>query len=311
MADEAGKAGIQRAVAIGGGHGTSRTLQALDRVAHDVSAVVTVADDGGSSGRLRRDLDIPPPGDLRMALTALARNGELAQLGSHRFSSGELAGHSLGNLMLVALLEDNEGDLIAALARFGQLLDVRGRVLPCATQPLQLHARARMREVVGQATVAATSSLERVWIEPGNPAAPPQAVEAIMRADVVVLGPGSVFTSLLPNLLVPDIAAALEQTAARVIFVANLREQAGETAGMTLAGQLEALRSHVAGLRIDMIVAHDGADPVGLGRPLRADLDELEAQGWPLVRRDLLDGHDGHDPDALGRALMDASALPG
>ncbi len=309
MADVAGVGAIKRAVAIGGGHGTARTLRALRLVADDVSAVVTVADDGGSSGRLRRDLGIPPPGDLRMALTALAHNGELAHLGSHRFSRGELAGHSLGNLMLAGLLDQADGDLVAALARFGQLLDVRGRVLPCATQPLQLHGTVRAREVVGQASLAATSSLERVWIEPSDAVAPSQAVAAITEAELVVLGPGSIYTSLLPNLLVPGIASALAQTPARIAFVTNLREQPGETEGLTLSEHLAALFAHVPESRVDVVVAHAGADPSGPGRPLTPDVDQLAADGWTLVRSDVLDGHDGHDPHALAQALVDAARL--
>lgn len=294
---------IGRAVAVGGGHGTARTLRALESVADHVTAVITVADDGGSSGRLRRDLGVPAPGDLRMALTALAPDSELAGLVAHRFDRGELAGHSLGNLLLVALLERCEGDLITALDRLAVLLGARGRVLPCTSQPVSLHAIAAGGDIRGQAAVAATPRIERVSLDPPAPAAPIQVLDAIGRADLVVLGPGSLYTSVLPNLMVPAVADALTSTPAMVALVANLRAQPGETEGMGLADHLDALREHVPALRIDVLVAHDGAPPRLPVRPL----DPGEAVGHPLIGRvvtaDLLDGADGHDPATLATVL--------
>ncbi len=292
-----------RAVAIGGGHGTARTLTALPRVVDHVTAIVTVADDGGSSGRLRRDLDVLPPGDLRMALTALAREPELARIVGYRFDRGELAGHSVGNLILVALQSLSGGDLVAALDRCAHLLQVPGRVLPCTTVPVTLHATTADGAVTGQVAVAATPRLQRVWLEPGDPAATEDAVAAIERADLVVLGPGSLYTSLLPNLLVPGIAAALRRARGEVVFVANLREQPGETEGMDLVDHLEVLEQHVPGLRLDRLIAHDGPAPSGEGVPLRVSDAEIAGHVGTLEQVDLLDGQDGHDPGKLATVL--------
>jgi uncharacterized cofD-like protein len=292
-----------RAVALGGGHGLSRTLAALVGVVDHVTAVVTVADDGGSSGRLRRDIGGVAPGDLRMALAALARDRELAALVQYRFARGELAGHSLGNLVLVAMQELAGGDVVAGLDRLARLLDVPGRVLPCTTTPLTLHARTPRGVVRGQATVARTPGLERVWIDPACPPATPDAVAAIARADLVVLGPGSLFTSLVPNLLVPGIADAVAAAGCPTVFVANLREQAGETEGLTLPDHLRAVAVHVPGVRFDVLLAHDGVrGPDGIGALLAAG--ELhDATVGRVVTADLFDGHDGHDPGALAVAL--------
>jgi uncharacterized cofD-like protein len=296
-----------RAVAVGGGHGLARTLRALSRVVDDVTAVVTVADDGGSSGRLRRDLAVLPPGDLRMAVVALAADDDLARLLQYRFDRGELGGHSLGNLILVAMQDLADGDVVRALERLGRFLRVPGRVLPCTTTPLTLHARTTDGPVRGQVAVAATPRLGEVWIEPDDGSAEatatPEALEAIAAAELVVLGPGSLYTSLLPNLLVPGIAEALVATTAPVVLVANLREQPGETEGMSLRDHLDALDAHVPGLRIDVLVAHDGPAPRGGGAPLVCDRSALGGRVGRVVTSDLLDGTDGHEPTALAEVF--------
>ena len=292
-----------RAVAIGGGHGTAMTLRALPQVVDHVTAVVTVADDGGSSGRLRRDLQVTPPGDLRMALTALGRDDDLSALLGYRFDRGELAGHSLGNLVLVALQDLGGGDVVAALDRLGALLGVPGRVLPCTTSEVTLHASTVDGGVSGQAAVAKTPCLERVWLEPPDPPATPAAVGAIERADLVLLGPGSLYTSLLPNLLVPQIATAIARTRGPVVLVGNLREQPGETEGMGLVDHFDALRAHVPDLRIDVVLAHRGRPPTGGGRPLVADVGPLSERVGAVVLDDLLDTGDGHDPGRLAASL--------
>lgn len=292
-----------RAVAIGGGHGLSRSLRALTRVVDHVTAVVTVADDGGSSGRLRRDLDVLPPGDLRMALAALAQDRGFAELLQYRFTRGDLTGHSLGNLILVALTDLSGGDPVRALDRVAQVLDAPGRVLPCTTEPVTLRARTPDGEVTGQAAVAATARLERVWLEPADVRATADALEAVRRADLVVIGPGSLFTSILPNLLVAGLGDAVATGPAPVVFIANLREQPGETEGLGLIDHLEILKAHVPRLRLDVVVAHDGPAPVSHHRALTADPQALARHAGQVVCADLLDGADGHDVDRLARVL--------
>jgi len=294
---------IRRAVALGGGHGLSRSLTALRSVADEVVAVVSVADDGGSSGRLRRDLDVVPPGDLRMALTALGQRERLASVLGYRFSRGELEGHALGNLVLVALQDLHAGDLVAALDELALHLGVAGRVLPCTTEPVTLHARSAAGGVSGQAAIAATSRLEQVWLAPGAPAATPAELEAVAGAELLVLGPGSLYTSLLPNLLVPELAAAMAAANAPRVLVTNLREQPGETEGMDLEEHLDALAAHVPGLSLDAMVVHTGRPPHGPGLALKEGARPLEERVGRIIRADLLDDGDGHDPAALAAAL--------
>jgi uncharacterized cofD-like protein len=294
--------GVLRAVAIGGGHGLSRSLRALREVVEEVTAVVTVADDGGSSGRLRHDLGVLPPGDLRMALAALARDERLAELIQYRFDRGELAGHSLGNLIIVAL-RDLEGDVVAGLDRLARLVAAPGRVLPCCAGPVDLHGRTSEGELTGQAAIAGTPGLERVWLSPADQGATPGVVTAITEADLVVLGPGSLYTSLLPNLLVEEVAEAVRARRGPAVLVGNLREQPGETEGMGLVDHLDAIERHVGPLSLDALIAHEGPYPSGPGKPLDVDLDELEQRVGRVLRCDLVDGADGHDPEALAAAF--------
>ncbi|CAB4795318.1 MAG: uridine diphosphate-N-acetylglucosamine-binding protein YvcK [Actinobacteria bacterium] len=261
-----------RIVALGGGHGLSLSLRALTQVSDNITAVVTVADDGGSSGVLRRDLGVLPPGDLRMALAALADASTAAQLWSsvaqHRFDRGDLAGHPVGNLMLVALMEELQ-DPIAALDRMADLLQVRGRVLPMCCEPVDLVARLTTQErqyissspstgfeVRGQVAVASTPGrVVSVAIEPAEPEPCEQALTAIAEADYIVMGPGSWFSSVLPHLLVPEIRDALVQSPAQRIVTLNLTEQAGETAGFSPEDHLEVLGTYAPELRLDYVLA--------------------------------------------------------
>lgn len=304
-----------RAVAIGGGHGLSRCLQALTRVVDHVTAVVTTADDGGSSGRLRREFGVIPPGDLRMALAALSPRRDLARLIQYRFGDGELEGHSLGNLLIVATADLNGGDIVAALDYVATVLDARGRVLPCTTVPVQLAASVEGGEVTGQVTVARSSRIEEVRLEPQDPPATPEAIEAIRGADLVVLGPGSLFTSVIPNLLVPGIADAVRATARPVVHVANLREQPGETEGLDLAAHLRALNDHVPDLQLSALLAHDGPTTMIDGVALEAEPRALGAFAKEIVTADLVDPRGGHDPGklavALGRILRPGRAALG
>lgn len=304
MSTAAGTTGDRRrVVAIGGGHGLSRTLAALARLDVDTTAIVAMADDGGSSGRLRAQLGVVPPGDLRKALSALVPDAELARWIEHRFDAGDLSGHSLGNLMLTALQSIRGGDLVGALDRLGTLLGARGRVLPSTVEPVQLVADGQNGQVTGQVAIAQSSGHRQVRLDPPGVAATAEAVTALDRADVVLLGPGSLFTSILPNLVVPELARAFEETPARVVLVANLREQPGETTGLDLAAHLDVFHAHVPGRTIDVLLAHQGAPPAGPGAPLTPPASHPHVR--QVVTAELLDGADGHDPAALASAIDD------
>jgi len=305
----------QRIVALGGGHGLYATLSAARRLTPHVTAVVTVADDGGSSGRLRSELDVVPPGDLRMALAALASDSPHGRLWAtiiqHRFGgNGALAGHPIGNLMLAGLNEVL-ADPVAALDELGRILGVKGRVLPMCPIALQIEADVagldtdpRMGRVIrGQVAIATTpGKVRRVRLQPGNPPATRQAVDAIMSADLVVLGPGSWFTSVIPHVLVPGLAAALQATSARRALVLNLAAEPGETAGFSAERHLHVLAQHAPGLTVHDIVVDAERVPGDLEREqLRRTAALLDAHvqfadvsrpGTPL-----------HDPAKLAAAL--------
>ncbi|MCA1781283.1 MAG: uridine diphosphate-N-acetylglucosamine-binding protein YvcK [Dermatophilaceae bacterium] len=250
--------------ALGGGHGLAATLSALRLLTDDVTAIVTVADNGGSSGRLRAEFGVLPPGDLRMALAALCDDSEWGHawrdVMQHRFQgSGPLAGHALGNLLIVALWEIYE-DPVAGLDLVGRLLEARGRVLPMAAVPLDIEADIRQGEtlvtVVGQAEVAtAPGRVEAVRLVPQEPPAYSESVAAIRAADWVVLGPGSWFTSVMPHLLVPDLRDALRATRARRALVLNLDLPAGETEGLTTHELIESFASYADDVRLDVVIA--------------------------------------------------------
>jgi uncharacterized cofD-like protein len=298
-------------VVIGGGHGCARSLAALRHLDVRPTAVVSVADDGGSSGRLRRDHDVVALGDLRMALLALAGHEDtFTALARRRFARGELAGHSLGNLLLLGLLEEHDGDVLAALRSFGTLVGAVGVVLPATIEPVTLSARTAAGEVAGQAAVATSTRIRRVRIEPAGASAAPGVVEAIAQADLVLLGPGSLYTSILPVLLVDGVASALASTAAGIVLVGNLRAQPGETEGMDLADHVEALLAHVPEIRIDTLLAHGrgvqdrGAAVRSEGRaPLAIDDLRLAGRVGRIVRGELGDEPDGHDPALLAAAV--------
>jgi len=262
-----------RIVAFGGGHGMYACLSALRRITDQLTAVVTVADDGGSSGRIRRELAVLPPGDLRMALAALCGDDDWgrtwARALQHRFGgTGDLGGHALGNLIIAALWEEF-GDAVAALDWVGRLLGAKGRVLPMSAVPLEIEAAVRGADpryphlvgvVRGQHALAKTpGEVLSVRLSPQNPPAVPEAVAAVMAADWAILGPGSWFTSVLPHLMVPQLAEALTETAARRLVVVNLVPQVGETDGYTAADHIEVLAAHAPKLRLDAILVDPGS----------------------------------------------------
>lgn len=304
-----------RIVALGGGHGLYATLSAARRLTPYVTAVVTVADDGGSSGRLRRELDVVPPGDLRMALAALASDSPHGRLWAtiiqHRFGgSGALAGHPIGNLILAGLNEVL-ADPVAALDELGRILGVKGRVLPMCPIALQIEADVaglesdpRMSRVIrGQVAIATTpGKVRRVRLLPGNPPATRQAIDAIMDADLVVLGPGSWFTSVIPHVLVPGLIAALRATSARRALVLNLADQPGETAGFSAERHLHVLAQHAPDFSVHDVIV-DGARVSGAERDqlqrtanllnARVQFADVSRPGTPL-----------HDPAKLAAALQ-------
>lgn len=256
-------------VALGGGHGLAASLAALKLVTDRITAVVTVADDGGSSGRLRVEFDVLPPGDLRMALAALCDDTEWGHqwrdVLQHRFAGdGQLGGHAVGNLLIVSLW-DLLGDTVGGLDLVGRLLNARGRVLPMAAVPLNIEASVmgadpgqphEITTVRGQVEVATTAGrVLAVRLNPEEPPACDQAVAAIRAADWVILGPGSWFTSVMPHLLVPGVRDALMDTPARRILTLNLVMHTGETVGFSAENHLEVLAAHAPELHLDVVLA--------------------------------------------------------
>jgi uncharacterized cofD-like protein len=286
----------------------AQVLLALRRLDVSPTAVVTVADDGGSSGRLRRQLGIIALGDLRMALLALGREQTLVDLLAHRFERGDLAGHAVGNLLLLALTEQADGDVLGALRRAEALLRCDGSVLPSTTVPVQLSARIAGRRVEGQANVTSSHSrVDDLWLEPRDPPACPEAVRAVLAADVLVLGPGSLFTSIIANLLVPGLRRAVCDSDAELVHIANVQAQPGETAGLSLSDHVQRLVDALSGRALDTVVVHDGPPPSTGGDPLRATTRLPGARR--IITADLLsrepDGRIGraHDPDRLAATI--------
>ena len=309
----------QAAVALGGGHGLAATLSALRRLhdeltIDDLTAVVTVADNGGSSGRLRGEFGVLPPGDLRMALAALCGDDEWgqtwAEVVQHRFAGdGDMKGHVVGNLLIVSLWE-LMGDPVRALDWVGRLLGAHGRVLPMATTPLDITARIRGADpgdpagvavVRGQVEVASSAGqIESVALVPEHPAACPEAVEAIRSAEWVVLGPGSWFTSVIPHLMVPGLRRALAETRGRLVVVLNLEAQAGETTGFGPEDHLAALYEHAPDLTVHAVLVD--ATSVGDDRDQLAKV--VADRGARLVVDDIaVRGEPRHDPDRLAAAF--------
>jgi uncharacterized cofD-like protein len=306
----------QRVVALGGGHGLAASLAALRRVVDDLTAVVTVADNGGSSGRLRNELGVLPPGDLRQALAALCGDDEWgstwAKVLQHRFaSSGELHNHAVGNVLIVALWE-LLGEHVAGLDWVARLLGAEGRVLPMTAVPLDITARVaglepsdpdRLETVRGQVGIATTRGrVVDVALEPSDPPACAEAVAAVKAASHVVLGPGSWFTSVIPHLLVPGLSEALCDTEATRVVTLNLAPQAGETEGFSPDAHLEVLAAHAPRLRVDVVLADQNSvqDVDGLRRT-------AGSLGAELVVADVAvgDGSPRHDPQRLAKAYAE------
>jgi uncharacterized cofD-like protein len=290
-----------RVVAVGGGHGLAATLRAARRYAGSITAIVSVADDGGSSGRLRQELGILPPGDLRKCLVALADDSSeparrLARAFEYRFDADEVAGHALGNLVIAGLVAST-GSLQEALDEVARLLGCVGRVLPATNDVVELVAESDSGEVRGQSAVQRTSGIRKVFLEPHDVPAPPEALEAIEDADQLIVGPGSLYTSVLAALAVPEITSAVGKCSGRRVYVANLRPQPAETIGYDLADHIGALHDH--GVPVDIVVA----DPAGIA------LGETDDCGVRVVLAELARPNGlAHDPGRLAKVLADLVA---
>ena len=303
-----------RTVAIGGGHGLSNLLRGLKNHTYNLTAIVTVADDGGSSGRLRQEMGILPPGDIRNCLAALSNDEALlTQLFQYRFPDGGLGGHSFGNLFISALAEIT-GSFEEAVAESGRVLAVAGRVLPSTLHEVRLLADVALPDVASQVRVVgesripeASGKVRHVWLEPSSPPAYPDAIRAILAAELIVIGPGSLYTSLLPNLLVPDLSAAIRASRALKIYVCNVATQAGETEGYTAGDHLRALSEHGAEGMFDLVLANNR-----LAGRLPKDLEWVEAEAdldedYFVHRANLVDESYPwrHDSEKLAQVLMD------
>lgn len=293
--------------AIGGGHGQAAALEAIQTYASRISALVTVADDGGSSGRLT-DLGIPPPGDIRRCLLALTPEPSLwSELFAHRFQGGDVKEHSLGNLILAALTEVF-GDFKTAVSTAERMLGALGRVIPVADHRIALTAVVQGRKVTGQVAIARSRGhISSLSIDPAGTAASREALGAVAHADQIVIGPGSLYTSLISALLVQMLAPAVMTASAQRVFVLNLVTQDGETLGMSGEQHLEALDRHVGIQGPGVVVAHDGPLDVPAGHDaVTVDQEAAASLGWRVVYADVADQDaewPAHDPIKLGRVL--------
>ncbi len=297
-----------RVVAIGGGHGLAQALRAVTRYASAITAIVTVADDGGSSGRLAPGLDIPPPGDIRQCLLALTPAGSVwRRLFEYRFGGADVEGHSLGNLILAAL-SDVEGDFERALLAAESILGSVGSVVPAAAARLKLTARVDGETVEGQVAIALSRGrIEELAVVPGDAEASGRALAAIAAADQIVLGPGSLYTSIMAALVVPGIVDAINASQARLVYVANLITQDGETLGMDCADHLHALLE-ITGVRQPSTIVANQAE-VTVDPPLEALVVEpgvVETYGVDVALADVVDPAaewPRHDPARLAAVL--------
>jgi uncharacterized cofD-like protein len=297
-----------RVVAIGGGKGLARALQAMTRYAGSITAIVTVADDGGSSGRLAPALEIPPPGDIRKCLIALTPEDSVwKRLFEYRFESADVSGHSLGNL-IIASLADLEGDFEQALRLSQRLLGSTGAVVPVSALRLHLKAVVDGATCNGQVAVAlARGHVESIWVEPRHAEASASAVEAIDAAEQIVLGPGSLYTSILASLVVPGIVEAINASEARLVYVANLTTQVAETLDLDAADHLDALLG-LSGVRPPSTIVAN-TSPLTVAAPMRmleVDAEVMATYGADVVFADLVDPADSmprHDPARLGGVL--------
>lgn len=309
-------------VAIGGGTGLSTMLRGLKKYTKNLTAVVTVADDGGGSGMLRRDIGMPPPGDIRHCMESLANTEPIMQrLLTYRFSEGVLAGQSFGNLILAAL-NGVTGSFEEAVRQMSQVLAITGQVIPVTSADVQLEAVFENgTRVVGESKICDFKKqqdcrIHHVNLIPEKPQPLPSALEAIREADLILLGPGSLYTSVIPNLLVEGVPQAIAQSDALKIYICNIMTQDGETEGYTAADHVQALMNHGAPGMVDLCLANCAPVPENLlGRyqeegavPLNVDKERIAAMGLELVEREVARDEGDfarHDPDKLAEAVLD------
>jgi uncharacterized cofD-like protein len=309
-----------RIVAIGGGTGLSALLRGLKQHTSNLTAIVTVADDGGSSGVLREELGIPPVGDIRNCIVALAdAEPQMRELLQYRFPAGDdpdattLGGHAVGNLLLAAMVAVEGGDFEEGVRRLNRILAVRGQVVPVTATPLTLHARRRNGDVVeGQSRIMVTSDIERVWVTPEDVTPSQDALDAIADAELIILGPGSLYTSLLPSLLVPAIRDAVAVARVPRLFVCNVATQPNETDRMSLAQHLDALVDHTTPGIVDLVLANNRLDATApadwLAEPVRLDWPPAMTPPPNLVLDDVVASANAHhhDPAKLAAAVIRA-----
>lgn len=305
-------------VVIGGGTGLSVLLKGLKKWTSQLTAVVTVTDDGGSSGRLRNELGVLPPGDIRSCLVALAETETLMdKVFQHRFRQGDsIKGHNLGNLLLVAMTEIT-GDFVSAIKEVSKVLKVRGQVIPVTLEPINLVAvMADGITVHGETSIRNYPDIiDKLGLTPENCHPVPAALEAILEADAVIIGPGSLYTSITPNLLVDGVAAAIAQTKAKTIFISNIMTELGETDDFTAADHLRSLLRYIEENIVDYVIVNTGhIDEIRLGRyreekavPVKPSSEEIKAMGYTVVEEDLVSNDDvaWHDSDKLARVIFD------
>jgi uncharacterized cofD-like protein len=299
-------------VTIGGGTGLSTMLRGLKNYSANITAIVTVADDGGSSGRLRRELGVLPPGDFRNCIVALADAEPLmSRLFQYRFGQGSgLDGHSFGNLFIVAM-SGITGNFEEAIREASRVLAVRGQIIPSTLENVTLCAELEGEQhVLGESKIsAANQPIQRVYLQPERPAAFPDAVRAILDADIVIVGPGSLYTSILPNLLVDGIAKAVTSTQALRVYVCNVATQPGETDEFRASDHVQALLKHVRGRPIDVVLANDNQSgaikPEWHVQHVVADVEAIEALGVEVALHDVVDPHNAlrHSPEHLASAI--------
>lgn len=311
-----------RIVVIGGGTGLSTVLRGLKLHSFDITAIVTVADDGGSSGRLRDDYDIPPPGDVRNVIAALSDVEPLVeQMFQFRFSqSNDLNGHSLGNLMLTALIEIT-GDFNHAIAEMSKVLNVHGKVIPAANKKVTLHAELTDgTTIVGESKIpSGHAAIKRVFLEPSNLKPLPAAVHAIERADFILIGPGSLYTSIIPNLLVKGIGQAVVKAKGEKIYIANLMTQQGETIHYSVSQHIEAIHEHVGEPFIESVLFNEKELPPAIyaqyreenAEPVHFDVEKLMQMGLKIIKKEIAlieDGTVRHDAKNLADWLCEYAA---